>query len=65
MNNARFVTIRQAAKAGILPEFRLRKMQKAGQLPGIYAGNKFLINVELLDQQLDQMSKQQMAKEVW
>ena len=56
----RFITIRQAAKAGILPEFRLRLMLKEGRLPGIYAGNKFLINVEMLNRQLDQMSVNQM-----
>ncbi len=62
MENARFMTIRQAAKAGILPEFRLRMMQKAGQLPGIFAGKKFMVNVELLDRQLDDMSKQSMKE---
>ena len=41
-------TIRQTAKTGILPEYRLRQMQKQGRLPGIYAGNRYLVNVEAL-----------------
>lgn len=48
-----FCTIREAARAGILPENELRRRVKCGKLPGIYAGVKFLINVEMLMQQLD------------
>ena len=62
MADKRFLTIRQAAKTGVLPEFRLRAMQHAGQLPGIYSGNRFLINIDLLNQQLDVMSRQQIKE---
>ena len=48
-----FKTIREVARCGILPEHALRQRLKTGKLPGIYAGVKFLINVEMLMQQLD------------
>jgi len=50
----RLLTIRQTAKAGILPENRLRQMQHQGKLPGIYSGNKFLVNAEMLVQMVEQ-----------
>lgn len=48
----RFLTIRQVAAEGILSEYRLRCMEKAGELPCIYAGSKCLINYGLLLDQL-------------
>jgi len=48
-----FKTIRQTAALGILTEHRLRLMEKAGELPGIYTGNRFLVNVEMLKKQLE------------
>ena len=51
-----FKTIRQTAAMGILPEYRLRLMQKAGELPGIQAGNRFLVNVTALVELLEQRS---------
>ncbi len=53
----RFLTIREAAKTGILSEYRLRCMEKAGELPCIYAGNKCLINIDLLIAQLNDLQK--------
>lgn len=52
-----FKTIRQVAALGVLPEFRLRCMQKQGTLPGIQAGNRFLVNVEQLVEQLETESR--------
>ena len=52
-----FKTIRQTAATGILPEYRLRLMQKAGALPGISAGNRFLVNVDVLAEQLNAESQ--------
>ena len=52
-----FKTIRQTA-AGILPEYRLRLMVAAGTCPGIKVGNRFLINVTALAEQLDRMSRE-------
>ncbi|MCD7843155.1 MAG: hypothetical protein LUG17_00825 [Clostridiales bacterium] len=52
----RFLTIRETAKTGILPESFLRTMEKQGRLPGIYSGNRFLVNYPLLLEQLDRES---------
>lgn len=52
-----FKTIRQTAATGIISEHRLRLMQKQGLLPGIQAGNRFLINVEALIEMLDNESR--------
>lgn len=45
-----FRTIRQTAAAGILSEHRLRKLHKEGKLPGIYAGNRFLVDQSALEE---------------
>jgi hypothetical protein len=47
------MTIRQTAALGILSEKRLRDMLKARRLPGIYSGNRFLVNVNALEKQLE------------
>ena len=44
----RFLTIRQTAATGILPEHVLRKMEKKGLLPGFKTGKKFVINYDKL-----------------
>ena len=49
-----FKTIRETARDGILPEYELRRRVKTGKLPGIYAGVKFLVNIDMLIQQLEQ-----------
>lgn len=46
-------TFRQAAAMGILPEFRLRQMQKEGRCPGVFAGSRFYVDVDRLLAQLD------------
>lgn len=45
-------TIRQVAETGLLSEYTLRKLAKQGRLPAIHVGNKCLINLEQLKQQL-------------
>ena len=60
----KFMTIRQTAKTGILPENRLRQMQHQGKLPGIYNGNKFLVNADLLLQLLERESRVNAGMEV-
>lgn len=52
-----FLSIRETAKSGILTEYRLRCMEKSGELPCIYAGKKCLINVDLLIAQLNDLQK--------
>lgn len=58
-----FKTIRQVAALGVLPEHRLRLMQKQGLLPGIQSGNRFLINVEVLVAQLNEISTMNVRSE--
>ena len=53
MGNIKFLSIRETAKAGPLSEYCLRLMLKRGQLPGIYSGVKFLVNYDLLLEQLN------------
>lgn len=60
---SKFKTIRQTAATGILSEHRLRLMVAAGQCPGIQAGNRFLINVDALAEQLDLESRARLTKE--
>ena len=43
-----FVTIRQAAKTGILPEHTIRRMVKSGEIRAVYSGNRALLNYEAL-----------------
>ncbi len=54
--NTRFLTIRETARTGILPEYRLRRLCEQGLLPGFYAGVKFLVNFPALETQLDDLS---------
>ena len=56
------LTIRQTAKRGPLSEHRLRLMEKQGRLPGIYSGNRFLINYELLLDQLNRQSAERLGE---
>ncbi len=49
----RMRTIRETASLGILPEYALRQMAKAGTLPCIYCGKKALVNVDRLIEMLN------------
>ena len=49
----RFLTIRQIAKTGLLPEHALRVMEKTGKLPSIRTGNRILINYDRLVEMLE------------
>lgn len=55
---SKFMTVRQTAATGIAPENFLRRLIAQGKCPGIYSGNRFLINVEALEEQLDAESRQ-------
>lgn len=55
----KFQTIRQTAKLGILSEYNLRLRLAQGRLPGVYSGNRFMINLPLLEKQLDAESAAQ------
>ncbi len=54
----KFKTIRQTAAAGIAPESYLRQLVAQGRCPGIYSGNRFWVNTEALEEQLDAESRQ-------
>lgn len=54
---AEFKTIRETAKTGLLSQYRLRILVANGQCPGIYAGNRFLVNVTALSEMLEAQSK--------
>ena len=58
-----FITIRQAAQEGIMPEYRLRMRLKEKRLPGIYAGTKFMINRAALLELLERESKASLEEE--
>lgn len=51
-----FKTIRQTAAMGILPEHRLRILVAQGKCPGVYSGTRFLVNTQLLEEQLKRES---------
>lgn len=52
-----FKTIRETAKLGIIGETYIRRMVAEGRCPGIRSGNRFLVNVEALVEQLDAESR--------
>lgn len=54
-----FKTIRQTAAIGIVTEHCLRRMVAAGECPGIYSGNRFLVNVNALAEKLDCESRRE------
>lgn len=49
----KFLTIRQTAATGILPENLLRSWEKQGRLPCVYSGRRCLINFDKLVEQLN------------
>ena len=53
----KFLTIRKAAATGIMSEHYLRQLVAQGKCPGIKSGNRFLINIEALAEQLDAESR--------
>lgn len=52
MQEKTFMTIREVARTGILPEHAIRQMVKAGQVPFIKTGNRVLINYPKFIEQL-------------
>lgn len=56
-------SIRETAKLTGLSEYYLRQRQKAGAVPGIYSGKKFLVNVPSLLESLATSTGEVMADE--
>ncbi len=52
-----FKTIRQAAAMGIISEHYLRQLVARGECPGVWSGNRFLVNVSALAELLDERSR--------
>lgn len=48
----RLMTIRQVAATGLMPEHALRTLVKTGRAPSFKVGNKNLINLDKLIEQL-------------
>ncbi len=57
----KFKTIRQTAALGFISEHYLRLLVAQQKCPGIYSGNRFLVNLDALVEQLDNESRQQKA----
>lgn len=53
----KFLTIRQTAATGLITEHRLRILVAQGLCPGIKTGNRFMVNVTALAEQLDAESR--------
>ena len=49
----RFCSIREFARLGILSEYALRMMARRGDLPGLYVGREFKINMNVFLRQLN------------
>lgn len=56
-------SIRETARLTGLSEYFLRQKQRAGSIPGIYSGKKFLVNVPSLLKQLDASQEEVMTNE--
>lgn len=55
-NYNNYLTIKQTAERGIITEYQLRNMLRAGELPGFYSGKTYKVNVPMLIDKLDAMS---------
>lgn len=49
----KMMTIRQVAATGLLPETALRRLAAENRLPALKVGNRLLINLDLLIEQLN------------
>ena len=52
-----FVTVNEAGRRGPIPAYRLRQMQKAGNLAGFFSGNRFYLDYDALLEQIAQESR--------
>ena len=52
-----FQTVRQVAKTLKIPEHLVRSLVAQGSCPGVYSGNRFLVNVNALVEQLENESR--------
>lgn len=59
MTGNRYLTIRQTAKTGLATEYQLRLMHAQGKLPGVFSGNRFKVNVDMLERVLEKESERE------
>lgn len=53
----KFLTTRQTATEGLISEHQLRLLVAQGKCPGIYAGNRFMVNYHALEEMLETQSR--------
>ena len=58
-----FLTIRKAATRSGVPEFRIRQMVKQNQVPGFYAGTRYLVNIDAFMDVLKEMCAPKITSE--
>lgn len=56
-NSPIFVTVKKTVKATGVPERLVREWLRAGKIPHIKSGNKYLVNLPLFLAELESMSK--------
>ncbi len=61
---AEYKTIRQVAASGLISEHYLRGMVAREECPGFRSGNRFLINVELLKEKLNELSRREAGEKI-
>ena len=54
----KLLTIRQTAALGLINEHRLRQWRAENKLPGICVGNRFYVNIDLLEKMIEEESQQ-------
>lgn len=57
----KFVTISEAAKTRGLPPYAIRRWIKNKQIRFCKSGNRYIINLDWLDEDLERMAEQNMA----
>lgn len=59
----KLMTIRAVAATGLISEHYLRIRQRQGKLPGIFVGNRFLVDVDALSAMLREESAASVRQE--
>lgn len=57
MKYKKLLTVRETAEKGILSESAIRKLIKQNKIPGVQIGNRFYVNIDLLEQSIDDLCK--------
>lgn len=52
-----YVTLNEAGRRGPIPTYRLRQMQKAGNLVGFFSGNRFYLDYDVLLEEIKRESQ--------